>query len=413
MVEMSAGIRKTSVAFVVAVVMTTFSVSSVAASPATAGFAVGTVDESVSEVKSSWTPGEMAEAAANGSPSPTPRAFSSIGPTLLSETASTGDFTPEDPTARPYRVHGKVFFRSRGDSFSCSGTFVDSLGHNVVATAGHCLYDRAARRFVEDLTFVPAWRGNATSSEERSPFGQWPARKLVATQDYRFSGQLGADIAFFTVSGEPTRQIGSRKIAFGLEEIGRPVTILGYPAKPEPLFDGKEMKGCSSTVVGKDNGGGVIFPAALRAVPCSMGAGSSGGGWVTAGGFLTSVVSYGYCPGVLSLCDSTFGPVLGSIAKSLYTSEGIGGSRRPSVTRASGPERIGEPRSVSFEVDGSGSTPVSNWCRLDGRRARKCSGKVTYRGLEPGRHVFFVQSIDQTGRRSVELRRAFTVTAAR
>lgn len=377
------------------------------------GVAVEVVDESPAEVRESWTPALMLRAAADGSPSPAPFAFDGRSPATTLDSTAGGDFTPEDTTAFPYRVHGKVFFRSGGQGYSCSGTLIDSAGRNVVATAGHCVYDREVGRFVEDLTFVPAWNGNAPDSAGKNPFGRWAARKIVTSSEYRLTGQLGSDIGFFTVEGEPSRGLGGRKLIFGLDAVGRQVTILGYPAEPSSLFDGREMQGCQSQVVGRDNGNErqLIFPAALWARPCSMGSGSSGGGWITSNGFLASVVSYGYCPGVPGLCDSTFGPVMGDVAKALYRSDPIGGSRRPTVavSIASGPAPRAGRRSVSFDVGGSGSTPVSRWCRLDRRPASKCSGTVTFRNLEPGRHVFGVRVIDQTGRRSVEEKRSFVV----
>lgn len=371
------------------------------------------VDESPVQVRQSWTPAQMLRAAANGSPAQTggatdrPGSLTAIG----SDTSTGGDFTPADSTAWPYRVHGKVFFRVRGAGFACSGTLVDSAGRNVVATAGHCVYDRETRRYVEDLIFVPAWRGDEATPAERSPFGQWAARKMITTDEFRLFGQLGSDVAFFTVEGTPSRDLGARKVAFGVDLVGREMTIIGYPAEPSALFDGRVMQGCRSTVVGRDSGNStqLIYPAALWAKPCSMGSGSSGGGWVTSGGLLASVVSYGYCPAVPGLCGSTFGPTFGGGAKTLYRSEAIGGSRRPSAEILAGPESGKRTRTVSFEITGSGSTPVSTWCHVDRRRARKCSGSVTFHNLDYGRHVFGVRTIDQTGRQSTEARRAFVL----
>lgn len=412
MVEMRAGNRRAIAAILLAITAGLLSAAQPAfGSAPDDGVAVETVSESPGEIRQSWTPAQMLRAAANGSPSPALKVADRPVSTSTSDSSTSGDFTPANPTERPYRAHGKVFFRSRGEGFACSGTLIDSAGRNVVATAGHCVYDHRARSYVQDLVFVPAWNGNAATPSDRSPFGQWAARSMVTTDEFRLIGQLGSDVAFFTVEGQPSREVGARKLAFGLDLVGREMTIIGYPAEPSPLFDGRDMEGCRSTVVGRDNGNSeqLIYPAALWAKPCSMGSGSSGGGWVTEGGFLASVVSYGYCPGVPSLCDSTFGPTFGSGAKALYRSERIGGSRVPSVEIDAGPQTRGETRSVAFEVAGSGSTPVSIWCRLDRRPARKCSGVAIYRNLNPGRHIFGVRTIDQIGRRSAEERRPFVI----
>lgn len=412
---MDAGvIRSTAVvAFVLWVAL--MSVGPATATSPDEGLVVDRVEESPVEVRSSWSQAEMVEAARRSAP-PVPSPLSAVldplgpaDPARYTSGTPSGDFVPEDPTVRPLRSHGKLFFRSQGQSYSCSGTLIDSARRDVVMTAGHCVYDRKARRFVEDLSFVPAWNGNAESAAERTPFGTWPATTLVTTEDFRLAGQLGADVAFVRVAGEPGPTIGSRKITFGQDSVGRRVTILGYPAKPEPLFDGQEMRGCASSIVGRDTGRGAIFPAAMRAEPCRMGAGSSGGGWITPGGVLTSIVSYGYCPAVSGLCNATFGPVLGELARSLYSSEEIGGSRKPEVTVSAATDSPARTRSVSFEVGGSGSTPVATWCRIDSAPYRKCRDSVTYRNLRPGRHVFRVRAKDQTGRTSTERGLVFTV----
>lgn len=373
------------------------------------------VDRPPSEVKRSWTPGEMLEADGNGSPLPIPLVSGWSKPDLTSvpesDPFSPGYFTPESPTAWPNRVHGKVFLRSGGENFVCSGTLVDSAGRNVISTAGHCVYDRNAKSFAEDVLFVPAYDGTGTTPEEQMPFGSWPATYIVTTPEYRRDGQLGADIAFFTVSGAPGRVLGGRKIVFDQDSTRRKVTIFGYPARPESLFDGGRMRGCRSTIVGRDTGSARqrINPATLWARPCRMEGGSSGGGWVTPRGFLTSIVSYTYCPSVPHLCGSTFGPVLGDRARDLYLSPEIGGPTRPSVTvtPGSGVQRL--RRSVSFRITGSGSTPVSTLCRMDRLPARRCSGTVAYRNLKPGRHVLSVRAVDQTGRRSPVSKLIFTV----
>ena len=380
-----------------------------ATSTATTGIVVEKVKESPAATKAYWTAAELAEAAANGSPGAQTPSSSSPAPGLRSDLPADGDFTPDDPTTEPWRTHGKVVFRLGQKNFSCSGTLIDSAGRNVVATAGHCVYEPGAKTFVTNLAFIPAYDGTAVSASEREPFGTWPAKRIATTRDWRFAGQLGADIAFFTVTGEPGRRLGGRKILFGNQTTGRSVTIIGYPAEPSELFDGRQMRACRSLIADRDSGGGTIFPAAFRATPCSMGGGSSGGGWITRGGLLTSVVSYGYCPGRTDLCSSTFGPVLGASAESLYSSDAIGGSRRPSITITAGPGARVVGSTASFRIQASGSTAVSKWCRIDRRPAQRCSGTVTYRNLEAGRHTFSVRSIDQTGRQSAKLGRSFTI----
>ncbi len=56
----------------------------------------------------------------------------------------------------PLSTVGKVFFsNSAGQDFVCSGTAVASLNHNVVDTAGHCLYWNGG--WVKNVVFCPLY----------------------------------------------------------------------------------------------------------------------------------------------------------------------------------------------------------------------------------------------------------------
>ena len=125
--------------------------------------------------------------------------------------------------------------------------------------------------------------------------------------------------------------------------------------------------------------------------------GASGGGWITGGNYLNSVTSYTYCDTDPELCDIVWGPHFSNAAESLYTSEAAGGSAAPTVRVRFSPPGVVRKRRVLFKLDGAGATPVRFQCRLDHKRFDKCAARTKVPRLNPGRHVFRVRSVDQTG----------------
>ncbi len=344
-----------------------------------------------------WTMRRMLGAVPVEPPSEPASSFDLDSPlaTTRSATASAaadGDFLPSDTEAFPLRVHGKVFFRVDGQDYVCSGTVVHSKGRNVVFTAGHCVFDETSRLYAEELVFVPAYKDGS------APLGIWPASAVFTTSRFVERGDLSHDIGAVVLEQKIQRDLGARKIAFGLDPRGRSYTIYGYPEEPQPAYDGGSLVGCRSMGEGRDPAQG--SPAPVAAAPCLMGEGSSGGGWLTSGGLLNSVVSYGYCGNVPELCGITFGPYFSDQAVDLYTFPAVGGPAEPTVKIKSGPPRRIGVRRAKFRFSGSGSTPVSFRCRLDGRPAFRCGKKTTLRRLGRGRHVLRVRSVDQTGKSS-------------
>ncbi len=344
-----------------------------------------------------WTSRRMMAARPAAPPDSPESAFDTTGP--LSDptagagiSAAEGDFFPTDVESFPLRVHGKVFFRIGDSDFECSGTVVDSKEKNVVFTAGHCVYDIETEGYVDQLVFVPAFQDGAT------PLGIWPATAVYTTSRYVERGALSHDIGAVVLEDRIQNELGARKIAFGLDPEERPYTIYGYPAAPDPPYDGGSLAGCRSVEAGRDPVQG--DPAPIAAGPCTMEGGSSGGGWVTGGGLLSSVVSYTYCGNVPELCGFIFGPFFSTQALDLYTFPAVGGSAFPTVKiRSSPPRRLSRNR-AKFKLSGSGSTPVSYRCRLDRRSPFECGKKVVFKRLSVGRHVFRVNSVDQTGKAS-------------
>ena len=361
-------------------------------------------------IEKAWTAEDMRNAVPPRPPAPPAAAFDIPTPGA-SASAGAGEFLPGDVTAYPARVHGKVFYKFGGKDFVCSGTVVSSRGRNVVLTAGHCVYnhsedDDVPSDYASEVLFVPGYDGNG--GPEGEPFGVWPATAVFTTSAFvEDENRLSHDIGAVVLADPIQNEVGARGIAFDLNPSGRSFDIFGYPEEPKPPYDGKTLIGCDVEVMFRDSSTG--SPAPMAAAPCDMGPGSSGGGWVTAGGYVNSVVSYGYCKSQPSLCRTTFGPYFTDQAKSLYTYPAIGGSVTPTARFVSGPAKRVRSRSVSFRVSGKGSTPLGYRCKIDRQPFVNCGASIRVTRLSRGKHVLKVIARDQTGRQSQAATRSFRV----
>src|SRR5579872_7441146 len=113
----------------------------------------------------------------------------------------------------PLSTVGKVFFsNSAGQDFVCSGTAVASLNHNVVDTAGHCLYFNGG--WMKNVIFCPLFdHGN-------TPYGCWAARDLEVPSDWihakpnDFHHDFGMAIVAPNSEGELTDAVGGAGWAY-------------------------------------------------------------------------------------------------------------------------------------------------------------------------------------------------------
>jgi V8-like Glu-specific endopeptidase len=219
----------------------------------------------------------------------------------------------------PNRTHGKVFFHLGAFDYFCSGTSVSAPSHSLVWTAGHCVAEPEAlggSTFATNWMFVPAQRGT------KRPFGEWPATSVAAPSQWTDSGgTLGTsddfryDFAAATVASNGGQQleqaVGARGIGFNSPR-EQTYRAFGYPAESPPAeFDGRHMFKCKSPYSGADNNSNDPKPMRMG---CDMTGGSSGGGWIGAGGNLASNVSYGYNGSP----NYQYGPYLGGVAQNFY-----------------------------------------------------------------------------------------------
>ncbi|MEV6152840.1 hypothetical protein AB0L53_21070 [Nonomuraea sp. NPDC052129] len=90
---------------------------------------------------------------------------------------------------------GKVFFEGRdGKLYWCSGTSVQSQYRNLVATAGHCVYDIAGNdEVVSRWVFVPGYY------QGKAPYGLYVGKQAFTHYDFDVYEDFDRDYAFVTV----------------------------------------------------------------------------------------------------------------------------------------------------------------------------------------------------------------------
>ncbi|PZG15099.1 trypsin-like serine peptidase [Nonomuraea aridisoli] len=89
---------------------------------------------------------------------------------------------------------GKVFFVKDGKKYWCSGTSIQSQYRNLVATAGHCVYDVDKNEAVLDKwVFVPGYY------QGKAPFGIYAGKQAFTHYDFDVFEDFDRDYAFVTV----------------------------------------------------------------------------------------------------------------------------------------------------------------------------------------------------------------------
>ncbi|MFG2748218.1 trypsin-like serine peptidase [Streptomyces xanthophaeus] len=237
----------------------------------------------------------------------------SASPTSIPPTAATS------PTAFPQaggawtgggavvKTSGRVFFTMGDRTASCSGDSVTSANGSTVITAGHCVKYQGA--WHTNWVFVPAYsNGNA-------PYGQWPATKTFATDQWAASEDMNMDVGLAVVAplnGQTlTQAVGAQGVLFN-GGYNKKMYSFGFPAAAP--YDGSKLVYCSG------NSGKDFLLTKDHSLSCNMTGGSSGGPWfqdfneATGLGTQVSVNSFGYT----FLPNRMYGPYFGNEAKAAY-----------------------------------------------------------------------------------------------
>ncbi|WP_067133466.1 trypsin-like serine peptidase [Microtetraspora malaysiensis] len=138
---------------------------------------------------------------------------------------------------------GKVFFiGADGQPHWCTGTAMTSSFHNVVATAGHCVYDTQSSAVTLDKwVFVPGY------SEGATPWSLYVGKYAFVHDDFDAYTDYDRDFAFVNVYkgvissstgaltsiGNLVDNVGGQGFAYN-RTTGSSTDVFGYPAGPNP-----------------------------------------------------------------------------------------------------------------------------------------------------------------------------------
>ncbi|WP_214323531.1 trypsin-like serine peptidase [Nonomuraea sediminis] len=226
------------------------------------------------------------------------------------------------PTVRAQNVNiprtvGKVFFVDGQGKFRwCSATSVQSQYRNLVATAGHCVYDTDANTDVLDnWVFVPGYY------QGKMPWGIYVGKQAFTHYDFDTYEDYDRDYAFVTVyngilfdgvkqvdakdygrftgpkwshgghnyillskdAGRLGDAVGGQGIAWN-QPTGKTVRTFGYPAAPHPdgnrPYSGVTPKTCYGPTTAKAVGAPWLKIEEHIGLKCAVTPGYDGGPWL-------------------------------------------------------------------------------------------------------------------------------------
>ena len=182
------------------------------------------------------------------------------------EPRGTGGQAVAAPLNYPYRTVGKLFFTQGGSGFSGSAAMITP---NILLTAGHCVYSGG---WSTNVAFYPSYGKRASND-----------RRISSTTTMWRPGLRGASIATGPSTMEWCGLIRRRETIIGwlgtlwnAPTAGRTWDAVGYPATPNPPFNGNVMDECVGSVASSSTSG------TIGLTNDNMEHGSSGGPWITA-----------------------------------------------------------------------------------------------------------------------------------
>ncbi|MGW6496135.1 trypsin-like serine peptidase [Nonomuraea angiospora] len=161
---------------------------------------------------------------------------------------------------------GKVFFEGRdGKLYWCSGTSIQSQYRNLVATAGHCVYDIAGNdEVVSRWVFVPGYY------QGKAPWGVYVGKQAFTHYDFDVYEDFDRDYAFVTVYdgiggtlNKPKQVNKAEYDAYQGEKFGKDIEISAADYTKCKDLNGGETPDCWAKttefgdVVGPDYAGGI------------------------------------------------------------------------------------------------------------------------------------------------------------
>jgi len=166
----------------------------------------------------------------------------------------------------PYRAIGKLYISGAG---TCTASVISP--NNILATAAHCVFNRATNRWYPGWTFVPADRNGA------APYGSWTAHHARVMTVYITSGGMRYDVALVKLNQKYISGAW-RPVSYYTGYLGRAANLsytlhlhsFGYPSN---LNSGRYTWTCAAESYN-------LYGVDVRGMGCNMTYGSSGGPWL-------------------------------------------------------------------------------------------------------------------------------------
>jgi V8-like Glu-specific endopeptidase len=149
----------------------------------------------------------------------------------------------------------------------CSAAIVNSQSGDLVATAGHCVYDTDNKVWLKsNWMFIPAY------SNGNRPYGTWPTRNFIALTSWANNRDFNYDVGFVALSTLNGRHIqsslGSQGIGFNYAR-SQYTYSFGYPGN----LDGENYRKSCVGYAQNPTGAGSGYRG--QRISCNMGGGSS------------------------------------------------------------------------------------------------------------------------------------------
>jgi len=170
------------------------------------------------------------------------------------------------PLNYPYRTCGKLFFTQGGSGFAGSAAMITP---NILLTAGHCVYSGG---WSTNVAFYPSY-GKRASNDRAYKFNY---NYVAAWTAWTQHGNRAFDYGMVWFDSAPGNIIGWLGTLWNAPTAGRTWDAVGYPATPNPPFNGNVMDECVGSVASSSTSG------TIGLTNDNMEHGSSGGPWITA-----------------------------------------------------------------------------------------------------------------------------------
>lgn len=229
------------------------------------------------------------------------------------------------------RAIGVVYsVKPDGTPWGCSGTLVESANRSVIWTAGHCVHGGRGSGPFTHIMFVPDLHPTPGHQTASAPLGVWPATRAATTSSWAREGDahhIRRDFGAVVVGRDPfgrtiTDVVGGAHALSFRPRASRTVSIFGYPGSSHGALEVCLHRRASTTRPPNFGGLGPVGgsgPAPLEST-CTLGAGMSGGPWLTAANHATGLGT------IVSVTSAKFdrdprpmfGPVQDQVARQLF-----------------------------------------------------------------------------------------------